>query len=92
MVKTKVEGIDKGDIMLYALSTCVWCGKTKKLLDELGVAYTYEYVDLLTGSERETAVKDIKVWNPACSFPTLVVNDEKCIVGFKEDDIRQALQ
>ena len=92
MAKVKVSGANKGDVMLYALSTCVWCGKTKKLLDELGVEYTYEDVDLLTGAERETAVKDIKVWNPACSFPTLVINGEKCIVGLKEEEIRQALQ
>ena len=30
-----VDGQDKGKVMLYALSTCVWCKKTKKLLDKL---------------------------------------------------------
>jgi glutaredoxin-like protein NrdH len=92
MARVKVPGKNKGDIMLFALSTCVWCGKTKKLLDDLGVAYTFEYVDLLAGKEREAAVKEITVWNPACSFPTLVINNEKCIVGFKEEEIRAALK
>lgn len=92
MAKIKVAGTDKGDIMLYALSTCVWCGKTKKLLDELGVAYTYEDVDLLKGAEREAAIKEITVWNPACSFPTLVIGKASSIVGFKEAEIRQALK
>ena len=91
MARVNVPGKNKGDIMLFALSTCVWCGKTKKLLDELGVAYTYEYVDLLSGKDRDAAVKEITVWNPACSFPTMVLNNEKCIVGFKEAEIRQAL-
>ncbi|MEN8614259.1 glutaredoxin family protein [Dehalogenimonas sp. THU2] len=92
MTKIKVEGAHKGDVMLYALSTCVWCGKTKKLLDDMGIEYNYEYVDLLTGADRDAAVKEITTWNPAISFPTLVIDGEKCIVGFKEEEIRQALK
>ncbi len=92
MARVKIPGADKGDIMLFALSTCVWCGKTKKLLDDLGVAYTYEYVDMLAGAERDAAVKEITVWNPACSFPTLVIRNKQCIVGFKEAEIRAALK
>ncbi|AKG53142.1 glutaredoxin family protein [Dehalogenimonas sp. WBC-2] len=92
MTRIKVEGSHKGDVMLFALSTCVWCGKTKKLLDELGVEYTYEYVDLLEGAQREAVVKELKKWNPASSFPTMVINGEKYIVGFKEDEIRKALK
>ncbi|RJQ39958.1 MAG: glutaredoxin family protein [Dehalococcoidia bacterium] len=78
--------------MLYALSTCVWCAKTKKLLDEMGVAYDYEYVDHLQGEAKEQAIREVKNWNPACSFPTLVINDRTCIVGFKEDEIRGVLK
>ena len=92
MARVKVPGTNKGDVMLFALSTCVWCGKTKKLLDDLGVAYTYEYVDLLAGTERDAAVKEITVWNPACSFPTLVINNKQGIVGFKEGEIRAVLK
>ncbi|MFH1382994.1 MAG: glutaredoxin family protein [Chloroflexota bacterium] len=90
MAVEHVDGRDAGQVTLYALSTCVWCKKTRALLDELGVAYDYEYVDLLQGSARTEAMDTVKQWNPACSFPTLVVND-KCIVGFREDEIRQTL-
>jgi glutaredoxin-like protein NrdH len=86
-----VDGKDKGKVMLYALSTCGWCKKTKELLNELGVAYDFAYVDLLRGREQDDAIKEIKQFNPACSFPTLVIDEKKCIVGFKEDDIREAL-
>ncbi len=91
MAVAHVPGRDSGSIMLYALSTCGWCQKTRKLLDELGVAYAYEYVDLLRGDEREVAVQKISAWNPAVSFPTLVLSDSRCIIGFKEADIREAL-
>jgi len=87
-----VKGENRGKIMLYALSTCVWCKKTKKLLDDLGVEYHFIYVDHLVGDEKEKTIEDIIKWNPRCSFPTLVINDKECIVGFKEEKIKEALK
>jgi len=92
MTVVHVPGRKSGHIMLYALSTCGWCGKTKKLLDSLGVEYSYEYVDQLQGAEQEEAMRKVKEWNASCSFPTMVLDNEKCIVGFKEGEIREALQ
>ena len=91
MAVQHVRGKNVGHIMLYTLSTCPWCKKTKKLLDDLGVEYYYEDVDFLSDDEREAATNIIKRWNPSCSFPTLVLNDNKCIVGFKEIEIRMLL-
>ncbi len=79
------------DIKLYALSTCVHCKRAKEFLDELGVQYDATYVDRLAGEEREQALADVKKFNPALSFPTLVVG-EQCIVGFKKSEIEKALQ
>ena len=39
--------------MLYALSTCGWCKKTKRFLDDNDVEYELTYVDLLKGEEKE---------------------------------------
>ncbi len=91
MAIVHVPGRKTAHVMLYALSTCGWCAKTRRLLEELGVEYDYEYVDHLAGADRDRAIKEVTVWNPACSFPTLVINNEKCIVGFREDEIREAL-
>ncbi len=92
MTVEHVAGKNAGHIMLYALSTCGWCRKTKELLDQLGVAYDYEYVDHLQGPKRDEAMDKVKKWNPACSFPTVVVNNEKCIVGYQPDELRKALK
>jgi len=92
MAVKHVAGKKAGKVMLYALSTCVWCNKTKRLLNELGVEYDYTDVDLLAGAEKEATMEAVRKHNPACSFPTLVINDKKCIVGFKENDIREALK
>ena len=87
-----VEGENKGKIILFALSTCVWCKKTKQFLNDLGVEYDYVFVDYLTGQDKDETVKEVEKWNPRCSFPTLVINDNICIVGFKEDEIKEALK
>ena len=84
------KGKNKGQVTLYALSTCAWCKRTKELLDELKVKYDHVYVDNLSGQERVDTVEEIKLWNPRCSFPTLVINNQ-CIVGFEEQKIREAL-
>jgi glutaredoxin len=88
---TRVEGKEKGTIILYALSTCVWCKKAKRLLDELGVAYEYVYVDLLPREENTAVKNEIRRWNPQGSFPTLVIDNDRCIVGFDEDKIMKEI-
>ncbi len=86
-----VYGNKKDDVMLYALSTCGWCRKTKGLLDEMGVEYNYIDVDFLQEAERKEALEEIKLHNPKCSFPTMIINNDRCIVGFKEDETREVL-
>jgi glutaredoxin-like protein NrdH len=89
---THVPGKDKGKVMLFALSTCGWCKKTRALLSDLDVGYDYVYVDLLEGEDQEEAVTQMGKYNPATNFPTIVLNSGKAIIGFKEDEIRQAFK
>ena len=86
-----VEGKNKGKVMLYALSTCIWCKKTKKLLQELGVMYDYEDVDLLEGEEEETIMNEIKKFIESPSFPLIVINKKRVIRGFDEKEIMKEL-
>ncbi|OPY23557.1 MAG: Glutaredoxin [Methanobacterium sp. PtaU1.Bin242] len=92
MPMQRVEGENKGKAVLYALSTCGWCKKTRMLLEDLNVEYSYIYVDLLEGEEREEIVEQMKEWNSQLSFPTLVINDEETIIGFDEEGIKEAFQ
>ncbi|MCX6669762.1 MAG: glutaredoxin family protein [Methanothrix sp.] len=85
-----VSGKDMGKITLYALSTCIWCKKTRELLSSLGVTFDYIYVDLLKGEERSRAVEEVRRFNSSVSFPTLVIGEES-IVGFREKEIKEAL-
>ena len=86
-----VEGKNIGKIMLYALSTCVWCKKVKKLLNSLKVDYYYIDVDLLEGEEKEKVEEEVAKWNPLGSFPTIVINDKESINGYDEGEIRSKI-
>lgn len=86
-----IPGIDRGKVVMYGLSTCVWCRKTKQLLSDLGVDFDFIYVDKLEEDEEDQVVKEVRQFNPSVSFPTTVINGEKAIVGFREKEIREAL-
>ncbi|MGQ9583712.1 MAG: glutaredoxin family protein [Thermoplasmatota archaeon] len=86
-----VEGARRDKrVFLWALSTCMWCKKTKKLLDDNSIDYRYVFVDELRGEERERALQEVRRHNPALSFPTILIGD-KCVIGFDEKRIREAL-
>ncbi len=91
MIRKNVEGEDRGDVLLYALSTCIWCRKTKQLLDKLGVAYSYIDVDRLEGETKQCVVDELGRWNERRSYPTIVIGGTTCIVSYDEDKIRKAL-
>jgi glutaredoxin-like protein NrdH len=78
------------EVKLYALSTCSHCKDTKELLKQCGVDYECVDIDKLDPEQRQPYLETIKKLNPACTFPTLVAGD-KVIVGFKKDEIKEAL-
>lgn len=78
-------------IKLYALSTCSHCKAIKKLLEEGSWKFDYVDVDLLRGGARRETLAEVRQLNKRCSFPTILVGDH-VIVGFRENDIREALE
>jgi glutaredoxin len=91
MAVTHVPGKNQCEIIIYALSTCPWCRKAKQLLNDQGVEYNYIDVDQIRGQEREDVLNEVRKYNPALSFPVVVING-KAIIGFKENEIKEALQ
>ena len=92
MTFQRVDGTQKGRIVLYTLSTCMWCRMAKNLLRDLGVGYEYVDVDQLQGEEKDAAKAEIRRWNPDGSYPTIVIDDKECICGFDETEIREKVK
>ncbi len=88
--RNHIPGIDRGKVVVYSLSTCIWCKKTKQLLTDLGVDFEYIYVDKLDGDEKNQIIQEVRRFNPSISFPTTIINGKKAILGFKEKEIREA--
>lgn len=77
-------------VKMYTLSTCSHCKATKKFMNDNKIAFDYIDVDLLQGEERQKILEEVMEYNPNRSFPTILIGDT-IIIGFREDDIREAL-
>jgi glutaredoxin-like protein NrdH len=89
---TKVEGENRDHrVFLYALSTCGWCKKTKQFLNDNGVEYEYLDVDTAGKEEKEEAIKELRARKAPLGFPIIVVDGERLIVGYRVDELREAL-
>jgi len=66
--------------------------KTKALLNQLNIEYSYIDVDLADEKDQDEIVEEIKKYNPACSFPTIIVDDNYSIIGFDEEKIRERFE
>ena len=75
---------------MFALSTCVWCKKTRALLEELGVTYDYEYVDLASRARQGEIEAEISGRVERPGYPTLCTKDA-CVVGYRPDEIKKLL-
>ncbi len=82
--------MSENNVKIYSLSTCSHCKSTKKFLAECAIKYEFVDVDLLEGVERKAILEDVKKFNPKCSFPTIIIG-EKVVVGYKEEEIKEAL-
>jgi glutaredoxin len=78
-------------IVLYGLSTCVWCRKMKEFLEREGVVFEVVHVDELSGAQRDAAVSEVRKWNPAVSFPTVVIDGVRSVNGYRPDEVKEVL-
>lgn len=88
----KVTGTrNKGDIKLYALSTCIWCKKAKKLIDDADVGYQYIYADKLDDKGKMKIIMEMNEHIDNVSFPLVVIDDDVVIEGYDEEELKEVL-
>jgi glutaredoxin-like protein NrdH len=79
-------------VIVYALSTCVWCKMTKQYLKDNDISYEYIDVDLCEPEEKDQVHKQILSKGGALNYPTVIVDDKKLIQGFRKDKLKEALE
>jgi glutaredoxin-like protein NrdH len=90
---SKVQGKqNKHKVVLYALSTCVWCKMTKQFLEDNQVQYEYIDVDLCQEDDKQKIRENIQSKGGPLSYPTTIVDDKVLITGFRKDLLKEALE
>lgn len=79
------------NVLLYALSTCIWCKKTRQLLEDEGVTFDFVYVDLVGPDERREIRARIRDLTSSTSFPATIIDETECIIGYKPENIKRQL-
>ena len=79
-----------GRVVLFALSTCGWCRRTRDLLDEMAVEYEYVEVDECDGDEREEITAMVRSLSPRGNYPVLQIGED-VIIGYDAEIIRKAI-
>jgi glutaredoxin len=89
---SKVSGKNnQHKVVVYALSTCVWCKMTKQYLKDNEVEFEYIDVDLCEPEEKEQARQQILSKGGSLNYPTTIVDDKKVVTGFRKDQLKEAL-
>jgi len=90
---SKVPGRKKDHkVIVYALSTCVWCKMTKQYLQDNEVEYEYVDVDLCEEKEKEQVRQQIIDRGGSLSYPTVIFDDNTLITGFRKDKLKEYLK
>jgi glutaredoxin len=78
-------------VVVYALSTCVWCKMTKQFLKDNEVEYEYVDVDLSTEEDKQKIRREIQNKGGSLSYPTTIIDDKIVVTGFRKDLLKEAL-
>ena len=89
---SKVQGKkNEHKVVVYALSTCVWCKMTKQFLKDHEIEFETIDVDLCEPEEKEQIRHQIQSKGGSLNYPTTIVDDKKLIAGFRKDQLKEAL-
>lgn len=76
---------------VYALSTCPYCKRTRRYLDDHKIAYECIEVDLLDDAKQDKVLEEIEKLTGRRSFPVVVIGKE-IIVGHDEARLKKVLK
>ena len=68
--------ISKHNIMLYTISTCIWCKRLKIKLSAKDIQYSYIDIDLVPYMQKEVLKTQLREYKARLAFPMMFVDDE----------------
>jgi len=90
---TQHEGSNQEhELTLYALSTCAFCKRAIKFLEENDVAFRSIQLDQINPMVKHTVKSELKSqFQNLPVFPVLVIDNKEAISGFTEEKWREAI-
>ena len=83
---------DKRDILIFTLSTCMWCKKCKRWLDERDINYRYVDVDRIQYSQKSQIIDYLKQnYSSRVSYPFMICDDEH-VIGYDPDRYEELMK
>lgn len=80
------------DIRLIALSTCGFCRRGQEFLESHGLPYRFIHLDRLPAEDKSQFKAEFKeAYGTALSYPALLVNDKKPVIGYVKHQWEEAL-
>lgn len=77
-------------ITIYALSTCLWCKKTKKYFEDRKVPFEAVDYDKQDEARQDEITKEMKDAGYKCTFPFVRI-DGDCVQGYDPDEFEKLL-
>jgi glutaredoxin len=77
-------------VVVYALSTCPWCRKTKQFLKDNKIEFEFVDYDLAKEKEQERILSKMKRFGGGSSFPFVIVGEE-AVEGYDPERLSQLL-
>jgi len=90
----EVDGANNDhDVMIFTLSTCMWCKKCKAYLKDKNVKYRYVDLDQIESGEKINLLKYVREnYKPdRIAYPFLVC-DDKYVVGYDPNKYEELLK
>ena len=77
-------------VVIYALSTCLWCKKTKKYFEENQVPFEAVDYDKQDDARQEEMMKEMKSSGCTGSFPFTRIGSA-CVQGYNPEEFKKLL-
>lgn len=77
-------------VRIYALSTCLWCKKTKKYFEDRKISFEAVDYDKQDEAAQEKIKNEMREAGFPCSFPFISIGDA-CTQGYDPDEFEKML-
>jgi glutaredoxin len=78
-------------VLMYTLSTCPWCRKTKQFFMDKNIPFDFVDYDVVSDEEQDRIVADMRKHTSNISFPYVVIGD-RVIQGYNPDKYEKVLK